>query len=455
VSLFVFVGWLICAVTATLLAAVLVHYRYLVLKPSIVVLCTYHLTIQWAAAVQAPAIERWLPAPWDFLLLAHGFPLVGLLVSIFLASRSAAELWSRVCRRPLVSCPRVRRRAIIVLTSMVLGSTALYLKAVPLTSTGLYAILADPIGLHAAQAREDSLKLVGSALVRYSYSFMINALAPLLAVLIAAAVPGELRRRRFRRLAATVAAVCGILAVVSFSGARANAAAVILAILLGYFLVRGVPLRGRYIVLSGLAVLSLPTILTVLREGATLDLPTFWRYLSAGIFRRVFVIPMEMGLWHVHFAQTQGFFGVAGLQRFAPWFGLEPLNVANIVARAYAPQELPTTLANCSYVFSYYSYFNLWSLPVSLVGLWLLDGALFVYRRLGDDLLVPCIASVSISALTFVNVDYLLVLVTNGFLILLGVSWGLQRLGDLRVRLTRDGKPSSPVGQRQSTRPAT
>jgi hypothetical protein len=137
---------------------------------------------------------------------------------------------------------------------------------------------------------------------------------------------------------------------------------------------------------------------------------------------------MEMGLWHAHYAQTSSFIGVAGIPKLAVLLDVEPINVANRLALIYGPQTFDTQLANASYVFSHYAYFGLGSLVFSLLGLWLLDVALWVYRRLGDTMLLPCVASTTVASLGFVSVDYTIGLVTNGFIVTLVVAWVTDRV---------------------------
>ncbi len=432
-TLYVTSNWVLCVLTAAGLAAILRWHRFLAVKPSLVVVLVLNVTIQWAAAAQAREIERSLKDPWVFLLLAQGVPFLVLLGSLFTFRRTAYAVWTRVGRRAAVARPG-RRRSMAVLLVGMLALVAIYLRYLPLSSTGLYAIVTDPVWLDANQVREESMKLLDNPVPRYAYSFAANVFAPLLAAFAALPLADDLRQRRFLRAAAGAALLLFVLVTVSLTGARANAAMVLLVVLAALALRAGLPIRPLWYLGAGFAVLALPTLLTVLREGQPLSLSIFWRYLTTGIAQRVFVMPMQMGLWHVDYAQRNGFFGIAGVQRLAGWFDVEFVNVANVVANVYSPSVLTSSIANCSYIFSYYAYFGMVSVAIALLGLWVLDMVLIVYAQLDDEWLLPCVAAVSVTATAFALVDYTLVFITNGFALLPLAAFALDRFGRVRFR---------------------
>jgi hypothetical protein len=429
---YIFLNWVLCLTTSVLLVMLFLRHRYMFIKPSIMVIVFFHLRIQWTATVEALYIESFLPDPWVFLLLTQGFPLLGLLGSLGIGNRAARAVWRRILEPRPVS-PRVRRKTIVLLGSYVALFLPIYFQYIPFSSTGLYTIIADPAG--SALARESSLKLVDNALVRYGYSFMISVFAPLLSVPLADALLQNLKRRRFLRGLVALALLGSLLVAVSLTGARANAAKIILIILFAAFLRRGLRFNPIYVGLAILVVLTLPTVLTILRQGLTVNWLLFWRYLDRAVLYRLFGITMDVGLWHVHYAQTVGFVGVQGHPRLAALFGMEPVNVSNLVGLAYSENPLPTVLANTSYVYAYYAYFGLVSFFFSLPGLWLLDAVLWVYRRIGDNLLLPCVASVSMISSVFIGTEYTIALLTNGFAIVPVVALVLDRLCRIRIVL--------------------
>lgn len=444
-TLFIISNWIACIVTSIFLCILLRRQRFLFVKPSILVILFFHLEIQWAATVQSAPIESYLPAPFSFALLVHGFPLIGLYVSLLIGRRDARIVWHRITNPQSISS-RASNRAMCILIGCVVFVTIFYLSFVPFSKSGLFAMFSDPVS--SGQAREDSLKLIDNTILKYSYSFMISAFAPLLAVLLARRFVQSVRQQQFIRSLTAVVALVGVLFVVSLTGARGHAANIIMTILFAWFLNKGLRMNPLRVTFAILAIVTLPTILTILREGKELSILLFWHYLTDGdgVFGRVFITPMEVGLWHVHYAQTIGYLGIAGVPRLASLFDVQPVNAPNFIGLIYGQSPLESINANVSYVFSYYSYFGLFSFIFSLVGLWLLDFAVLVYRRLDGSLLLPCVASVSIAGISFVSADYTTVLLTHGFGVLLILAQILNNICSWRARVYfKRGSKISPA----------
>jgi hypothetical protein len=150
---------------------------------------------------------------------------------------------------------------------------------------------------------------------------------------------------------------------------------------------------------------------------------------------------METGLWHAHYAQTAGHVGIRAIPKLAALVGATPVDMSNLIGRLYAVNPLATVSANTSYVFSYYGYFGILSFPFSLLGLWLLDGALWVYGKMPDDLLVGVIATVGSGSLALVSTDYTIALISHGLLAALVVALALARIGPRHLALRREPVP--------------
>ncbi len=442
-SLFEVYSWVCCVLTSVLLILLLARFRYLAVKPSVVVLVAFHFMIQWAATVNAAYVEAYLPHPWPFLVLAHGFPLAGLGVTPFLGRRLARETWLRIVGGD-TGPAGARTRATVFLLACIALLAVPFLLAVPIGQSGIYAILFNP-GM-AAQARADSLLLVPDPVVRYTYNFLVAAFAPVAGVLLSWSIAASVRRLRLGRALASVGILVALLALASLTGARFYPAGILLAIVVAWLLRRGLDARIlAWAIPAGLAVIAIPVALTVLREGHVLTVDESALSLRTAIQHRLFFVPMQVGLWHAHYAQTSGFIGVAGIPKLASLLNVEPINVANLIARVYGQPATESELANASYVFSYYAYFGLPSILLSLAGLWLLDTALLVYRRLSATLLVPCVATVTVASLGFVSVDYTIGLVTNGFLPALAVCLLAQQAARIRIgRFKADVAAAAP-----------
>lgn len=429
-SFYVLLNWIICLCTSVFLLIVIFRYRFLLIKPSVIIVVFFHLRIQWAATLQAFRIENYLPQPYSFFLLVQIFPLLGLIGSFFIFHKKAQTIYFRISSKSTSSL-LIENGIVYILVAVFLVITVYYFFHVPFSKTGLYAVFFNPS--EAAHAREASLKLIENPLLRYSYSFLKNAFAPILAVILTFFILQKYREKIFQTSMALVMLIF-VFFVASLTGARSPAAALILTIAWAFYLLKGMPFRPVYLLIIFLLVLTPPVLISLLREGQNINISIFLNYLKGGIFYRVFIMPMQVGLYHVYHAQANGFFGIAAVPKLAAVFGIQPINVANFIYVKYLRFSftLPSGLANTSYVFSYYSYFGILSVIFSIFGLWALDLSVLIFKKIKNDLiLLSCIASIFVVSIAFISVDYTIALLTNGFLIILFGSWFLDRINEL------------------------
>jgi hypothetical protein len=415
-----------CIATSLLLTVVVIRYRYLFLKPSMIVIACFHIQVQWAATIEAGFIEQYLPAPYPFLLLSQVFPLLGLIASFFILHRRTVRVYSRITGTRLPDL-EVKARSLVLLLGAVVLILLFYLTVVPLSRTGIYAILLDP--LRATLARESSLKLLESDLLKYLFSILKAALAPMLCVLAAVHFVRSVKRKKVAASLAAAYIILFTMAVVSLPGARMPAAMLVVTVLFAVFAAYKMPLRPTYVLLSFILTLSLPVLFTIFREGQAFDFVIFFEYMKGGVLRRVFYVPMETGLWHVHYGQVWGFVGAAGIPKLAGVLAIEPLNLANLIYLKYSPYFISSGLCNTSYVFAYYTCFGIGSLVFSFLGLWGLDLAVIVLDRLRNNaILLAASASLVTSSIWFVSTMYTTALISNGFIFILIFAVVLDRL---------------------------
>ncbi len=409
-DLFILAGWVLTLLTSAALLFTFSHARYLLIKPSLWVLIAHHAIIQWAAVLASERIYTFLPDPWAFALLVHGFPLFGLIGAHLTGTSSAKSLWRRL---PSLTTDSDWIVSVTILTAVSSAVMAYYFRLVPFEQTGLYAMIFNPLG--AEQAREDSLKLLSDPIARYGYSLVISVAAPLLASLLVWRVVDQRGTRRVLPTLLFIVLIPTLLVVITLSGARSYAATliVVLALLIGFRM----HFSSRYLSFIPLALIvpGIPTILTIVREGLIIDVPTFATYLRDFIVQRVFYGPLDTGLWYAHYAQTNGFVGVAAIPKLASLFSVPVVNMPNTIGLTYMSTSLITVHANTGYVFAYYGYFGLLSFPISLLLLWSCDSVLWILLRLRDNMLVASIASVAVAAISFITAEYSTVLITHGF----------------------------------------
>ena len=424
-SLFVLISWLVCTATSAILTISIVRYRYLMIKPSMVVILFFHVMIQWGATIKAVEIESYLPNPYAFMLLAHGFPLIGFCFSLFYATKEAYMIWCRIIFPDKVS-NHVQFKLKGLISGGILIFMVYYLAIVPLTRTGLFAIFVNPD--NAAIAREYSLKLVEDPILRYGFGFMASALAPLLAVMSINSISFSFDSEQFIQNFFNIIILLGLILVVSITGARSFAASIIMTVLLSIFLRKGLPVSPLKYLFAGALILVLPAVFSILREGHIPNIVDVQNYIFGPISRRVFLDPVQGGIYHLHSAQTNGYFGLGAIPKLALLFDKDPLNVPNIIGQIYESSAIASVSSNASFVFSYYSYFGMIALPLCLMGLWLLDLIIWVYKRLSVNLLLPCVASINVACISFISSDYTTVLLTHGILFLLITSLALDRV---------------------------
>lgn len=430
-TLFVLLSWILCISTSFILVIILLRYRFLLIKPTIIIITFFHFRIQWAATFQAGFIENYLPQPFSFFILVQIFPLVGLAVAFFTFHESARMILSRLSQRSLFSFS-LETGVVCILLIIVSVISIFYISNVSFSQTGLYTIFSDP--LKSAEAREASLTLVENQLVKYGFSFLKHVFAPLLSVFLMIFVLKNIKRKYSRSLIASIALVL-IFFIVSITGERAASASLILTIIWAFYLNKGMPFRPHYILLAILLVLTPPVLISILREDQTINLLQFFEYLRGGIFRRVFVLPMEVGLNHVHYAQVNGFVGIAAIPKISALFGIQPIYVANLIYLTYYSYPIKSGLANSCYVLSYYSYFGILSVFLSLFCLWILDFVILVFKKIKNNmLLLACVASIFTTSISFIANDFTIVLWTHGFLLLLFIPWLLDKLNTLLMK---------------------
>jgi hypothetical protein len=405
---------------------VFIEARFLFVKPSIVLLAFTHIFFQWPSVFLVDKILRSLPDPWSFSFLVNSYVFFGLLVAILSFHDEARLIWAGLGADAVASRARYGK-AILILGFLVFLVLCLYFSEVPVSSTGLYAILFDPA--NAVLAREKSLKLLDNKFVAYAYSLMCSSVAPIFAASLGLLLANSIRRKVFSYCAGLVLLFGGLSLSVSLTGARAPA--------VNLFIVAGIALLLRYrfrinplLLGGGLLVTLFPAVvISLMREGKGLRPEFILEYFNY-IFYRAFVDPMDMGIIHSQYSQNFGFFGISGLTKLASLFGMHPVDVPNVVGRYYYPRSLESVSANAGYIYCYYSYFGLSALALLIPSVLILDSSLLVLSRFRRELQVPILAALLFSTLMFITSDYGTVLVTHGF----GMTLGLGSVLNLTLK---------------------
>ena len=202
----------------------------------------------------------------------------------------------------------------------------------------------------------------------------------------------------------------------SITGARSFAATLLLAVALAFFMHAGMPFRPARTVMLLIMLIVPAAAITILREGHSITPALLVQYTTLVLFDRVLVGPEQVGLWYVHFAQTQQPFGIAAIAKLATLFGVEGVNAPNLIGFAYSPVLVDYVNANASFVFTYYSYFGAFALVLVLASLIVLDAFVLLYRWIAPGMLLPAVAVTSVSSLALLSADFQTALISNGLI---------------------------------------
>ena len=419
ITFYVILNVFYCTCTALWIAGIFFTRRYLFIKPSMLLLTFSHIFLQWPISIYAGYYEHFLPDPYVFALLIHAYMIIGLFVTVFAFRRNAKTIWYRITDQYLLE-NAISIKAVVFTTALVVCVVFVYLAYVPFNSTGLYAIFMDPS--IAAEARENSLKLLDNQALQYAFSLMVSSVAPLLAVMLSLLLMKAISKRALLKIPIPVLLLFFLAFAVSMPGARISVVNMIIVIAIAQLFRKGLPFKPFKFFLLLLLLLLPPAILSILREGKDMEVGILFEYLGY-LARRTFIITMDVGSWYIHYAQVHGAFGIASVPKLAVIMGVTPVNTPNLIGLTYMVTALKSVSAVAGYLFTYYSYFGITSVIFSLFGLWLLDVALLVYKRLSNVMLLPCIAAANLSILSFISSDYTTVWLTHGFGVILLLSW--------------------------------
>jgi len=428
--------------TSFWLVKIYVTERYLFVKPSIILLTYTHVFFQWPMVLLSSYCENKLQNPYILSFLINGYMLLGLFLSPLILKEKTKIIWNRLTSKsnePLVECAGV---SVLMLTLSVISIAFIYFSYVPFNKTGLYAVYSDPSG--AALAREKSLKLLDSQGIKYLYSLARSSVIPILFSCIWLRLLKKWKYCHFNTIVTYFEITILMLSFIFVAITGEKAFLAYLMLLGGLIIFWKDELKFQPIKIIFILFLSflLPIILILWRAGGVLeDFSLFFEpklvfYYASSIIERSVFVPFKVGVWYVRYAQDIGPMGIASFEKLSQLFGVSPINASNIIGLKYAPeyygnaydprQALKSISAGGGYLLSYYGYLGIVSFPISVLGLLALDLSLFVYIRLKDQFLIPCLASISIVSLAFIQGDYTVCLITHGFIGVLLLSFLLS-----------------------------
>ncbi len=431
VTTFVLASWAATFLTLGVMIGQLRKSLAFLLKPSFIVIGALHLQLQWTSAIQSRAIFAYLPLPWDFFVVVHILPLVAAILCSGIGLRNAFVLLQRVRVTTTSKAEFMPPASLTILSCASLFVFAWYLSVVPPTRTGLYALVFAPET--AALVRETTMKGLSSTGLKYSYAIFSSTLAPLLAIHFCLRAVSALKQRDPQTFTTSALAVGLLLIGVSIYGARGPSALIMLAAFFGIYVSRARSIAIRRLLLIAAFALLGPTIISAYSSRQEFSLAGLSaEYLN--ILDRALGRGIEDGLWHFHYAQTRAPFGIAGLGNIATIFGYEPINIFNVVGRAYSSTKITTVSSNTAFSLANYTCFGLISFVPSLLMLCGLEGLGVLYSRIDRRHLLPVLAATQIACINLAHTMFTAVFITFGVALLPIVGFILSSLSLTRIR---------------------
>jgi hypothetical protein len=300
-----------------------------------------------------------------------------------------------------------------------------YLAVVPVQKSGLVMILTNPVA--SAGAREESLKLIAFAPLRYAYLWHMEILAPILVVLVGFGIRNGPAGRNLVKWSLLGALFLSVM----ISGARGPAGSLMIALGFAYLMRNGLLKGGRALVAALAFAILLALVLSILRDGQLdhLSPALVWRYLSDGLFERICVTPYETGVMTNLYAEQNGLLGITNIRPLALIFGQDYVALPNLVGLSYMYAKVSSVSANTSFLFDLQASFGIWpGWAVSGVALCALDALMVFFKRLNGLVLVAFYATFFAFLLALVSSAYTTTLITHGVLptAFLAAFWAKQ-----------------------------
>lgn len=408
---------------AMLIVWMLRSARDRLVRPSVWVAISFHIFLQWPLSLWVDYYNTWLPNPLDLYLLVHTCVLVPLFIACIIPSRGGKQIFLRMTTKEGggLTPPRAAYWSLAFLGAFL---TLIYLMYVPLKSTGLYVLFTDPGG--ASEAREESLKLLQSPIPVYALTLLSSAVAPLIVAMVTLLWINHRERRAYPWFETVVAGI--LCAAALLSGAKGIIISLALAaifIWLGHIKLR-IPLVKVMVLM---AILLMPSVVYQMYLGLTIGDTSFSvaenvAAQAGAVFFRAFVVPLEVGAWYVHYAQTVATFGLQGYSKLAPLLGADVVNVPNLIGLYYGPEYYgypveDSISASAGFIFANYAVIGNWALIASPVMVLFLDVLIWPLSWIKQRwaLISAWAMLASISALKFSQSEYSTVLVTHGILL--------------------------------------
>jgi len=406
---------------STILIVLYFTRKYYFVKPSIIFIALFNVFLQWPAVYYYNVVENMLSSSrFGFILMFSLSPFSALLVSL-LSSKSARRVYHGLdC--PIKFPPTFK---LFLLLCVLLGPI-IYFQYVSIYNTGLVSILRGDSYIESSPFREQSLKLL-PALPRYFHTMSTRVFSFLLIMILINEISFSSRMLQ-KIVDITKISILSLFTVLflAIDGSRAPGALVFLCIFFFIFYKGKINLAGILNLKSIsviLLIISVPTTLEYMRTDSNSISETLKTFVD-----RIFYIRFEAGILNIKYSEIYGNWGFAAMGNFASILGFNSVNVANFVSNLEYSGPVQSGLANASFMMTYYAYFGILAVPLSVILILLLDVCLwFVANKIRSNLFVFAVVGYTMAIYALIDADYTTIFITHGLLISLFLMYIISR----------------------------
>lgn len=412
---------LLSFLTAFILLAIIIIFikkeRFLLVKPSIWFLIFFHLIVQWASVFYSETVYTNLEEPYSFYILCHIIPFGIFFFSRLTLRRKSKILYDRLVRTNLHQNQyrKTYTYFCFILLPIMLFSILVYLAYVPLSSTGLYHLATDSSPYEAALARENSAKLLPYTWLKYLYTFNSKFVVPYFACFLSLVISFLYREKKYFKILFCLS-LLGIFTLgAMLPGARLTAVYIFFTFISCFIFKSINNLRiFKFFILCVL--ITLPAVFIHMSVYNDLSFENFFISLEEIILRRIFYVPMIVGVKWIAYVEQFGFWGATGIMKIASLLGEKPVNIANVMMNYYFSYKIDSGFMTASFVFTYYCYFGPLSFIIILLCILFLDLWLYLFNRIDHSILLPSVVAINSATTHLISSEYLTIFISYGFL---------------------------------------
>ncbi len=366
-------------------------------------------------------IDYWhfLKFPSHILLVVHGVIIASLCCSIFSFRKTAYIIWEKINNHSLISNNEISKNLLIsifFLLTLSLGIVIYYNFNFPIKDTTLWHILCSSSNIDYSVSLEKSLKLINSSCLKYLYTFYQNTITPII-LLSTIHYIGMIKDRIKIKSILILFFIC-IFVVLNSNFNVTKSSLLNYTIVILFFIVwkNNLNIIFYYMYFPFILLFSIIIVYFFITQNYS-----SYKDLE-NIFSRIFIIPLKMGSWYMHYTQYYGMIGVKEFPKIASFLSMEGVHSPNIIGKLYGPyyykrSVLESIHANASFLFSFYRAFELFSCLISTLLILALDLILIILKRLRKGWLVIALSMLSYQSTLFASSSYTTILFSGGVIV--------------------------------------